>query len=313
MLVLQMTYVCAGPRCGAMSLRTMFGILVLLRSAPSTLTTLILMRSADSEDAPQGPRSALPRWPLRQPNDAMTRACARHARSIRGGPRPALHIVPAPWARPPSSSVAAKMCLPSFRRWPDQIFEAVDPMIIAQPPSLRSDRRSPSALAKKVRSPGRRGTSARDPIAQPPSLRSGRRSTCALAQPPSIRSGRGRRRRRRRAKPTARVSTSVLPLRTREPRRHGRRRQSPSASPRHSPARPRPRQRDSKFKQPRRAFAMRSSCVCHPVAMRSPCGCQRAGHRGTCGGRPSPTHLRLPARVRKVYQQRLERECLLLR
>ena len=124
------------------------------RAPPTIASRPTLVRGA--KDAPQGPRSAPPRRPLRQPNDATTRACERHARSIRGGPRRAVQIVPAPWARPPSSSVAEKMCLPSFRHWPDQVFDALD--LIAQPPSLRS---------------GRRGTHALDLIAQPPSLRSG--------------------------------------------------------------------------------------------------------------------------------------------
>ena len=110
-----------------------------------------LIRGA--EDAPQGPRIALPGWPLRQPNDATTRACGRHARSVRGGPRRAVHIVPAPWARQLSSSVAEEMCLPSFRRWPDQDCDALSR--IALPPWLLS---------------GRRGTGALDLIARPASL-----------------------------------------------------------------------------------------------------------------------------------------------
>ena len=115
------------------------------RAPPRIASRPTLVRGA--EDAPQGPHSAHPRRPLRQPKDATTRACGRHARSIRGGPRRAVQIIPAPWARPPSSSVAAKMFFPSFRRWPDQVFDALD--LIAQPLAFRSGRRGTRQDPKK--------------------------------------------------------------------------------------------------------------------------------------------------------------------
>ena len=153
-----------------------------------------LIRGA--EDAPQGPRIALPGWPLRQPNDATTRACGRHARSVGGGPRRAVHIVPAPWARQLSSSVAEEMCLPSFRRWPDQVCDALER--IALPPWLLSGRRGTGALDLIARPASLRQLGL-DLITRPPSLRSpfGRRGTTALsplvqnliARPPSLRRG----------------------------------------------------------------------------------------------------------------------------
>ena len=109
-----------------------------------------LLPSSMAEGAPQGPRSAHPRGPLRQPIDATTRASSYHARSIRGGPRRAEQIVLAPRARLPSSSVAAKVRLPSFRRWPDQVFDAsLDVDLIAQPPSLEVRFNLGSALGLK--------------------------------------------------------------------------------------------------------------------------------------------------------------------
>ena len=220
------------------------------------------MRGA--EDAPQSPRSALPRRPLCQPHDATTRACVRHARSIRGGPLMADQVVPTPWARPPSSSVAAEMRLPTLRRWPDQVFDAL--VLVVLPLSWRSGLRmsrrrrglrSTCALdivAAPTSSPsGRRGTgSAGDLIAQPPSLRGRRRGTrgALIGSPSAAAHRRGRRRGRGRRRDFARAALRpqrgsharlLLPLRTREPWHHGRRRPPPECLPQ-ALARPRPRE-----------------------------------------------------------------------
>ena len=141
------------------------------RALPAGARRSTIMRRA--EDAPECPRTALPRWPLGQPDDSTTRARERQTRSVRCGPRRALRVVLASWTRFPSSSVATKMRLPTLGGWADQLFDAC--VLVGR--LLALDRSVRPFAEPRSLSTGRRGTDHRV-RARESTLRAERQSRC---------------------------------------------------------------------------------------------------------------------------------------